>query len=300
MRIYLAGLTTLGYDRDSSSLHHVNEEIRAAYPYDLESYHYIKDKDISEYCRRINRKVFLDSGAFTMFTKNVPVDLAAYAQFVKDNADWIEVASNLDAIGKPELETYKNQKALEAMGVSICPVHHARDADKWLQKYIAEGYDYIFLGGMVPESTPYLYQWLDHLWDKYLTRKDGSAKIKIHGFGLTTMELIRRYPWYSVDSTTWIFVGAYGGIWIDLPGCEPMKIPVSSSSPTKHDMDRHLNTYPPALRAHVLDRIAELGYKLEDLAESVGWRTHFNVAFFNRQLHRSDPVFVRREQTLFY
>ena len=40
-----------------------------------------------------------DSGAFTMHTKKIKVDLEEYAQFIIRHRDIIEVAANLDAIG---------------------------------------------------------------------------------------------------------------------------------------------------------------------------------------------------------
>ena len=51
----------------------------------------------------------------------------------------------------------------------MLPVHHVRDKDYWLQRYLDEGYQHICLGGMVGESTATLRRWLDHVWHRYLT-----------------------------------------------------------------------------------------------------------------------------------
>ncbi len=205
-----------------------------AYPYDLESFHYLRRVSAAaKYYREKKKDIFLDSGAFSMFTQKIKVDLGEYASYIKKNQDIIHIASNLDEIGRgKEKESYRNQKTLERMGAKIQPVHHARDDDKWLLKYMAEGYDYIFLGGMVPETSKYLKEWLDHIFGKYLTRKDGSAKIKVHGFGLTTVDLMRRYPWYSVDSTSWVLAGRFGNIYLDLPHGDA-KIYISDQSPAR-------------------------------------------------------------------
>lgn len=202
MRIYLAGL----YAGGRNGLLATSENLEIArdaaekYPWELESYHYIKKmKEAPNYYRSKKMTLFLDSGAFSMFTKGIKVDLAEFAGYIKKNQDVIHIASNLDEIGRnKEQESYNNQKTLEKYGAKIQPVHHARDDDKWLLKYMAEGYDYIFLGGMVPETTKYLRGWLDHIWSRYLTTKTGRPKIKIHGFGLTTLDLINRYPWYCM------------------------------------------------------------------------------------------------------
>jgi len=303
MKIYLAGLVQTGFVyRGNSQSENVliTEDIRNAYPHDLESYHYLKDTKMApDYYRELGKTIFLDSGAFSMFTQGIEVDLQEYADFIKRNQDIIHVASNLDVIGRNSEEgTYRNQKELERMGVNIQPVCHARDADKWIEKYLAEGYDYIFLGGMVPETTQYLVQWLDHVWEKFLTNPDGTAKVKVHGFGLTTAELMWRYPWYSVDSTSWVMAGRFGSVYFDLSHGDT-KITFSDQSPSIKDLGRHYDSLDPITKRAVDDRCAELGYDPQLLRTHYGWRDHFNIAFFERCLKRPDPIFKRRAQTLF-
>ena len=300
MRIYLAGLIQTGFVwRGNSRSENVllSEDIRKAYPWDLESYHYLREtKNAPEYFREIKKTIFLDSGAYSMFTQKIKVDLSEYAHYIKSNSDFIHVASNLDEIGRhKELESYNNQKTLEKMGANIQPVHHARDDDKWLQKYMAEGYDYIFLGGMVAESTKYLREWLDHVWGKYLTKKDGTAKIKVHGFGLTTVELMRRYPWFSVDSTSWVLTGRFGAVSVDLPHGDT-KITISDQSPKRKDWEAHYDTLSPITRKRVDDYFAELGYDPALLRTHYGWRDHANIKFFERMMLRPDPVFKASRQ----
>lgn len=316
MKIYLAGMIQTGFVwRGNSQSENVliTERVRREYPYDLESYHYIGDNKLApEYFREIKKSIFLDSGAFSMFTQGIAIDLPRYAEYIKDNSDWIHIASNLDEIGRDkEADTYKNQKALERMGVKICPVHHARDADKWLQRYLAEGYDYIFLGGMVPESTKYLRGWLDHVWHAYLTRKDGTAKVKVHGFGLTTLELVERYPWYSIDSTSWVLLGRYGAIQIDLPDGRDIKLTMSSDSPMVYQFDRHYDNIAPLNKQFIEEIIrntptgepADSGYPAyydpEQLRSYYGWRDHWNVNFYRRLCDRLQPTFRKQQIGVF-
>lgn len=312
MKVYLAALTQTGYVwRGSSRAEgvHDSEDARIAYPYDLESYHYIRETaDAADYFREMKKTVFMDSGAFSMFSVGATVDLGAYADFINDNKDWIHIASNVDEIGaNKEAESYDNQKTLERLikppkGVPLdqylCPVHHARDDDKWLRKYIAEGYPYIFLGGMVAESTAYLRGWLDHVWDKYLTHKDGTSKLKIHGFGMTTLELMERYPWYSVDSSSWVQVSRFGGILLDLPGRD-VKINVSEKSSSIHDLGKHYDNLTPPDRRVVEARIRELGYDPEQLRLRYGMRDRFNIEFYHRMCSRVDPTFRKRQIGVF-
>jgi len=309
--------------------------------HNLESFHYLdKLKQIPDLVRKDKRKIFLDSGAFSMFTQGVEVDLKAYAAYVYKNRDIIEIASNLDSIGKlnatqTEAEataqrSYDNQKKLEGwlkpQGLMVQPVHHVRDPDHWLQRYIDEGYDYIFLGGMVPESTPVLRKWLDHVWGRYLTNKDGTPKIKVHGFGLTTTELMFRYPWYSVDSTSWVMTSMFGGCYLDIKQLDgtvkDLKVDFSSRSRKQEDDDSwHFERLAPVNQRGVLRRLEELeadrikspeveasleaatgfkqGYNPKALAESYGWRDNLNINFFRRVQERRVDKFVNLQLDLY-
>ena len=303
MRIYLAGMVQGGHllrVNSGSENMQITESKTRTYPWDLESYHYLRKSNAPlDYMRKIKRSMFLDSGAFSMFTQGIKVDLSEYAAYIKKNKDIIHIASNLDIIGRDnEQGTYNNQKMLEKMGAVIQPVHHARDDDKWLLKYMAEGYDYIFLGGMVPETTNYIRGWLDHLWSRYLTTKSGRAKIKVHGFGMTTLELIARYPWASVDSISWVITGRFGSIYLDLPH-KDTKITFSSDSPKRKTFDQHYETLDPVTQRAVRQRVEELGYDVKLLQTHYGWRDHFNIAFFDRIQQRPDPIFKLRETSLF-
>lgn len=284
----------------------------------LESYHYMDNRKAA-HIRREGKTIFLDSGAFSMYTQGVEVNLKSYAEYIEENKDIIHIASNLDVIGRGNEEgSYKNQKELESYGVQICPVHHARDSDHWLQRYLDEGYEYIFLGGMVPETTQYLREWLDHVWGKFLTNPDGSAKVKVHGFGLTVLPLMLRYPWYSVDSTSWVMTSRYGAVYLDFEGGKRIKVDFSSQSTKQREVNSwHYRNLRPDEKLIIDRRLGELektraksvkvealvkevvgyeqGYNPHALAEMYGWRDHFNIDFFNR-LCSDKPTFFTQEQ----
>lgn len=303
LKIYLAGLVQSGFvwrgNSSSADLMHT-EEIRRLYPYDLESYHYLRDtRTAEEYFTEQGKKIFLDSGAFSMFTQGIKVDLQEYADYIKRNQAWIGIASNLDVIGAGNEEgTYRNQKTLEDMGVKICPVHHARDDDKWLVKYMKEGYDYIFLGGMVPESKPYLREWLDRIWGQYLADADGWPRVKIHGFGLTDNELMWRYPWYSVDSTSWVMKSRMGAVSVDFPH-RVATVTFSDQSPTRRQLNQHFTTLDPITKAAVQKRCDELGYDPAMLATSYGHRDHWMIAFYQRMMQVEQKPYNRIMTGLF-
>jgi hypothetical protein len=58
-------------------------------------------------------------------------------------------------------------------------------------------YPSIALGGLV--FSPGIMSHCDEVWHYILSN---NPKLKVHGFGLTNIELMERYPWYSVDSSS--------------------------------------------------------------------------------------------------
>jgi hypothetical protein len=301
VRIYIAA--RYNGNRADPTSHNPNQAAAASepYPYHLESYHYIGKGQHDKIIRHNGHKIFMDSGAFSMFTLGVKLNLAQYAKFLAQRADYVEVASNVDAIGAgKERESYANQKLLESfkLPVPVQPVHHARDGDEWLVKYLDEGYDYIFLGGMVPETTGYLIDWLDHIWDKYLALPDGTARVKVHGFGLTTFELMDRYPWFSVDSTSWVQISMFGNILMDVGGT-PKAITFSSKSPNTKTEDKSFWSLDAATQEHLRGVLAAEGFTPEELAINYGMRDKWNIRFFRNYMDRPKPVFLRDKVTFF-
>lgn len=163
----------------------------------LTSYFYFKEKKDLEKFKDF--RVFIDSGAFSAFTRGITIDIDEYCNWIKAN-DWITQYSVLDCIGDAE-GTLKNQKYMEEMGTNPIPCFHANEDLKYLE-YYCENYDYISLGGLVfySRDRKTLIRILDEMFSivkKYWPKK-------IHGFGMTGIPILERYPFYSVDSTSWL------------------------------------------------------------------------------------------------
>lgn len=262
----------------------------------LESYHYFNTDKVCEFTRLGGERVFLDSGAFSAYTQGVVIDLPKYCDFIKRNHDIIEVASVLDAVGDPQ-KTYENQKAMEAHGVAALPCFHYGEDERYLEYYVAN-YEYITLGGMVPISTPNLLMWLDRLWEKYLTDGAGRARLKVHGFGLTVIELMKRYPWYSVDSSSWVQISSMGNVIHPDHGV----IALSTTSPSRKVEGRHFDTLTHAEQSYLAYEFARLGYTVQELRESYLARRTFCMWAYcelNRRISSVGKTFANEQQGLF-
>jgi hypothetical protein len=163
----------------------------------LFSYHYFKKKIewLKEIRAEFDLNFFIDSGAFSSSTQGVEINLDEYIKFIHEFKP--QLFAGLDDMTDPQ-KTWDNQIIMEQAGLNPMPTFHlGGEPIKWLHQYI-EKYDYIALGGMVmSENTD---GWLRKVWAEIWQRK---RELKVHGFGLTDMELTVRYPFYSVDSSSY-------------------------------------------------------------------------------------------------
>lgn len=246
--------------------------------------------------------LFLDSGAFTSFTKQKEIPITEYADYVKRTFPIWTVCSSLDAIGRGEeaaQKSYENFRKLRDLGAMVKPVWHVREPDHWLQRYLDEGETHFFIGGMVPETTQWLKERLDGIWSSVLTNKDGTAKAKVHGFGLTTQTLMFRYPWHSVDSTSWLATGIFGACMFRI-GNRIQKIVFSESSPEARKFKGwHYNTLPKQSKEMVDSWLEPYSITARQLADHYSYRDVINAAVFQGLEDLGTDRFIASQGTLF-
>jgi hypothetical protein len=245
---------------------------------------------------------FLDSGAFSAWSRGMKIDIDEYIAFIKANIERIEVYACLDAIpgapGRSATTTEREQAAettwanylyMKQEGLDPLPVFHYGEDFKYLERMLEYGCDYIGIGGLVGIPGPNRLAWLDRVFTR-ITDDRGFPIIKTHGFGMTSVPLIFRYPWWSVDSTTWIKITATGAIYLPALDKEgnfvfdqiPATISVSSRNPKQTNDGKHANTMSPAMRK-VLDRWLEIcGKTYAEVEDSYYHRATCNVMFFKK------------------
>lgn len=166
----------------------------------------------------------LDSGAYSAWTQGAVIDIDAYILFAQEHRSLFEVIVNLDIIpstkGVPptpdQVEasaklSWKNYKYISARGLHCMPVYHQGERDYWLHKMLDSGCDYVGISPANDKTPAQRRVWLDHVF-RILTDSSGMPAVKTHGFGITAVPLLFRYPWYSVDSVTWVLLAAYGKV----------------------------------------------------------------------------------------
>ena len=217
----------------------------------------------------ITPDIFLDSGAFSAFTKGVEIDIHEYIRFLKEWRSRITCYANLDVIGDAE-GTLENQRIMESEGLSPIPCFHQGEDYSFLKDYVA-GYEYIALGGLAGNrfSRTEVLRHLDECFDVICCSASGLPQVKVHGFGLTSLPAMVRYPWYSVDSTSWVITSRMGSIYVPIRAqnkwCydeNSWKVAVSARSPAKKDAGDHYDNLTPMQKGIVDRYLKDKGYPM--------------------------------------
>ncbi len=167
--------------------------------------------------------VFLDSGAYSAFTQGAVINLDDYIAYIKKNRQYLGAYACLDVLpGKDGVRefgqnaseysaarSHENQVRMKAAGLAPVPVFHRGENFKWLEKMIDQGEPYIGLSPYLKSNRSEVVDWLDDCFT-ILTDTKGRPLVKTHGFAVTSPDICRRYPWFSVDSTTWAIYAGFG------------------------------------------------------------------------------------------
>lgn len=260
---------------------------------------------------------FLDSGAYSAWSRGTQIDPDEYIAFIKANIEVIEVYPCLDCIpGAPgrsatqkEREdaaekTWENYLYMKSEGLDPLPVFHYGEDFRFLTRMLDNKCEYIGIGGLVGIPSEKRRAWLDRLFTR-ITDDKGMPIVKTHGFGMTAVPLIFRYPWYSVDSSSWLKVTSTGAIYLPAMVDDefvfdqiPATVAVSTRSPRQASGGKAANTMTPSMRK-ILDRwLAICGKTYDEVCSDYYHRAVCNVIYF-RKVSETKAVrpFVRERIT---
>lgn len=186
----------------------------------LFSHHYFNSKarvkKVLE--KNMDHDIMVDSGAFTAWSTGKPVSLEEVRDFYKFCQDIKPdlLFINLDQIPgkrgrKPTKEqaeeackvSWHNYQSLKKDIHNLLPVFHEDDDFKYLEMMKKET-NFIAISPANDSSTKRRMQWLDVVYSNL------KADYKTHGLAATSVPIMQRYPFYSVDSVNYRAFAMYG------------------------------------------------------------------------------------------
>lgn len=205
MRLYLAGTEFVGSHPTLGGLGGLDHLAI------LTSYWYIENGQgwkLVKWAGRNQVPLFLDSGAYSAMTLGIEIDLERYIAFCLEHVTHFELIASLDAIGDWQT-SLTNHERMRRAGVKSIPTFHVQEPFSALEDMLKEN-DYVALGvaGMQRRHNALL-RWLTHC---FRLRAQINPSCRLHGFGLTSANVMALFPWYSIDSTTWMVGRKFGEI----------------------------------------------------------------------------------------
>lgn len=156
--------------------------------------------------RKYGAIVFLDSGAFSMDTRGVSIDMSSYCKFLERYGSLFHCVIVLDVIGRrsnaaytAEL-SYRNWLYMKDVHPVVMPVIHEHEPFQfWAEKYIEKGAKIIGVG--IPKQGIERESKLSHplLWE-----------YRFHALGNVSPRVLGKAPFYSADAKTPLLGWAFG------------------------------------------------------------------------------------------
>lgn len=233
--------------------------------------------------------LFIDSGAFTAYTKGITIDIDEYIDYMNSISDVVTIFCELDVIpGKfGEEHTYEEVEyaadqswknylyMLERVThrEKLLPVFHRGENFSHLKKILSYTFDdggkipYIALAPIVGSNTKEKYLFLEKCYS--IISKSDNCDVKTHILGVGIPSILSHFPCTSSDATSYKKVGAFGGILIN-----GKTIIVSDVSNLADD---HIDYMTDVKRKKIIHEIEKLGFHLDDLRTSRTQRIQFNT-----------------------
>lgn len=271
---------------------------------------YVNDKTAIENWRQYyeqiggksNSKLFIDSGAFTAWTKNTIIDVDEYIDWINERSDIIALYGQIDVIpGKigQEPSSEERNKAAEATWQNYLymrpkmknpdgllytfhvnePYEYLKQAMEWTDEN-GKHIPYIALGGMVGRTSQVRKDFLDNCFD--IIRKSSNPNVKTHAFGMTSLDLLTKYPITSADSTSWIMTAVTGSVFSPYG-----TICVSAETLKRGD---NLVNQLPAIKEAMLNYIKGTEFTYEELRDDYKKREEFNIRYLQEWAKNYKPV----------
>lgn len=239
-------------------------------------------------------KLFIDSGAFSAHTKGKIVDVDKYIDFLNEIDDKVYICAQVDTIPGEFKKPKTEQQLKEAPKLSwenylymkdkvknkdkLLPIYHQGEDEYWLKNMLeyTENGQHIPYIGISPAND--LSNDKKEIFIKKcfnIISKSSHPNVKTHAFGMTKLQFLEKYPFYSADSTTWHMQGIYGGLFTPYGFMQ-----FSTRSKTHARAKAHNRNLTTEQKNNIIKWLNKWGLTLEMVEESDINRMKANLYFF--------------------
>lgn len=176
-------------------------------------------------------KLFVDSGAYTAYTKNTLLDVDEYIDYVNSIDAELTLYAQVDKIPGMYGQSKTLQDITEAPAISwenylymrnkvispdkLLPIFHRRENWSYLEQMLEATFEgkhipYIGIAATTDSTVKEKEEWFYKVFQ--IIKKSSNPNVKTHAFGMTSLHLLEKFPFTSADSTSWIMTGANGGV----------------------------------------------------------------------------------------
>lgn len=260
--------------------------------------------------RRIGKELttFVDSGAFTAWSKGKEIDIDTYCDWLNEYDEFVKIAAELDHIpgrkGQPRTHQQNNEGGEKSWQnylhmaervkswEKILPVFHQGEDFKYLVRMLEHTPKIPYIGISTNKEVSQLSRnvWMDKVF--HLIKHSNHPNVKTHAFGMTSLPALEIFPFTSADSTSWIMTGANGAIMT--------KYGIIGVSEKNRGDVRYFEHLPKPIREELESYVGEKGFTLKELSEHYTPRMLFNIQYLYEwaQNYTYKPKSVR-QATLF-
>ena len=272
----------------------------------LMSYYYVKQR-FSKFVPLLenkspDKKLFIDSGAFTAWTKGKEIDADEYIAFINQYSDHIDLYGQIDVIPGDIVKGYTAAQVVEAAEKTwanylymrqrmknpdgLLYTFHVGEPYAYLEQALnwkdADGKQipYIAFGGMVGKPVPTKKAFLDKCFR--IIKNSSNPNVKVHAFGMTSIDILSQYPITSADSTSWIMTGANGGI--------TTAVGTISVSAQMAKLPEHYSHLTPEHQAAFELTLSKYGFTLNELQADYKARLRYHLRYLSDRMANTEYV----------
>jgi hypothetical protein len=262
-------------------------------------------------------RIIVDSGAYSAWQGGTEINLKEYISYCQRHKDEADVFVNLDyipgengimdhsqaAIEASASRSFENLQIMKSEGIDPMPVFHQGERFYWLEKMLEEGETYIGIAPYKKDHPAEITKWLDKCFT-ILTNDKGMPLVKTHGLGVTACNQCIRFPWYSVDSTSWSIGGGHGSILVPhyvngIPDYSRPPVTMRISA-RKQDQSKGFDGLTEIQQDIVRKAVADAGIAMSELRNTFMGRWKFNMCYYLGLEKACDgKLFKNRSNSLF-